>query len=287
LIIASKILQCIANRTEFEPTNKHCADVDTFVFSRADEVLAFVTALLNVNDIKKFRSVLDASVDIKLNETLKRQAEENLRICIKSSSPNQKELKFDIQTSVNILKMFYRDETWKPCGSKKYLHAFQTKNESTGIYVHKITAPIAVDMATLFTSIRNMEMDRAWDNATISIVEKYDEDHIIVHKKTKIMFPFTNRDFLFSRHFFESETECIMLSVSITRKDTPPRKGCVRGHVYESGVILEKLETKSTQFTYIAQVDTKGNLPSWVIALSTEMMINFLFKYCERFNHKT
>ena len=79
----------------------------------------------------------------------------------------------------------------------------------------------------------------------------------------KAVWPVANRDFVMVsvRH---EEGDCYYIATKSCTYPFDEVKGVVRAELFVGGYIFEKIDEKSTRVTYIANSDTKGNVPGMV-----------------------
>jgi len=116
------------------------------------------------------------------------------------------------------------------------------------------------------------------------VVEKLDERHELLYSSYSSGFDFliSPRDFFYveGRRKFEDRTR-VVACWSIERDDVPPVPGKVRAHIFYSGWVIrpctpseEEIEEAELtnveaedwcEATFVAQVDIKGWIPTWVV----------------------
>ncbi|KAK3100725.1 hypothetical protein FSP39_024311 [Pinctada imbricata] len=166
------------------------------------------------------------------------------------------------------------------------------------MYVHRqlVQIPIIrtvytdVKAETLYDVLHDPDYRKKWDHTMLEGHEicAINPNNDIGYYAMKCPSPLKNRDFVTQRSWLDLGSEFIIINHSVNYKEKPIRKGFIRGISYLTGYLIRKQDNQTCQFTYVAQSDPRGKLPSWVVNKLTHYLapkvISRIQKGCKNYD---
>jgi len=111
-----------------------------------------------------------------------------------------------------------------------------------------------------------VERHAEWNDTYMggNIIEKLDENTNIQYWKFKLLFPFSNRDFVVIHRKVVQENQIILVEKSTIHEDFPVENGFVRCDLVFNLRILKE-GTDGVLLTYVNVTDMGGNIPISIV----------------------
>jgi hypothetical protein len=137
----------------------------------------------------------------------------------------------------------------------------------------KIVATLKCPVDTLSDFVFIKLTEWCQESTTPVILEKYTDDEILMKFSVSIGYMIADRDFVCASGRKKIGDKIVIASRSVVTDKYPEIKGVVRGEVYHSGFVLEKMDDETTHINYLTMADPKGWIPGWMTNLAgSEMM---------------
>jgi hypothetical protein len=114
----------------------------------------------------------------------------------------------------------------------------------------------------LWTYNRKKEWDESLDH--IYVVHQFSDDFRIIYQRFSAPWPVSYRDFVFATKYMDVPEGILIIGQSVNA-GVAEVEGVVRGEVLTSAYFLKKLNDTNTEVTYMAGVDPKGSIPTFVV----------------------
>eukprot|EP00761_Pharyngomonas_kirbyi_P006180 gb/GECH01006186.1/.p1 GENE.gb/GECH01006186.1/~~gb/GECH01006186.1/.p1 ORF type:complete len:208 (+),score=33.01 gb/GECH01006186.1/:1-624(+) len=169
------------------------------------------------------------------------------------------------------------DSVWTFIQEKEGV-TLERNNEETGnVSMFRLVGQMKADKGHIATQV-------LWDKENakklsstltdVEVVEKLsNEMEIQYHSHGNMPWGVTKRDFVFVRSRRQLDNgNYVIASMSVTHQDRPPRKDHVRGDFF-SGYLVQDNGDGTCQVSYIIRMDLKGSIPSFVMNLGNNKLL--------------
>jgi len=269
LVLASKILLHIANKTPWESDHEYKELINNRIQMYQEKVSIFVEKLVDPATIEFGRTIIDASVSRDLNQDTIDAAEVAMRSYIENIS-NAHDLKLEYQNSLQRVRHLYDVETnWKLCLKDDGAVVYKLKEEGNSINTWKSQIKITLQnqdtLMDFLVTGNSLREDKRIEK--LVMVERIDENTSDWLLTTKILWPMAARECLFRKIKIVAEKYRFVLDYSIFRKDTPITKHSIRSVIFCGSFIEVHKDCKPGEvlFTQLWMMDPKGSIPTWIV----------------------
>ena len=173
-----------------------------------------------------------------------------------------------------ILALIRSDQDWEPFGETDGIVGKKFDQPDGNRRVKCITT-INKPYQQVFQFIWKCDNKRKWisDILQIRSVKNFDFTCRIIHEEIDAPWPVSNRDFVFVERYYERENGILICNKSIDGV-LDEIDGNIRGEVILRGIYLKKISANVTEFTLVSIVNPGGSLPTFIINMKTENVIN-------------
>ncbi|OMJ81839.1 hypothetical protein SteCoe_17602 [Stentor coeruleus] len=157
------------------------------------------------------------------------------------------------------------DPNWEELGEIEDCFCSRKQTDS-GIFMTKSVGVIRKSPQEirdlLWTYNRKKEWDESLDH--IYVVHQFSDDFRILYQRFTAPWPVSYRDFVFATKYMDTPEGILLIGQSVNA-GVAEVQGVVRGEVLTSAYFLKKLNDTNTEVTYMAGVDPKGSIPTFVV----------------------
>ncbi|XP_034024081.1 START domain-containing protein 10 [Thalassophryne amazonica] len=167
------------------------------------------------------------------------------------------------------------EDGWRVTYSKGGIMVWTQKLEA-GNSVHKIKCQLVckdVSAETVYDMLHDIEYRKKWDK---NVIETFDIGKLTVNADVGYYSwscpkPLLDRDVVTLRSWLPMGKDYIIMNYSVKHAKYPPKKGVVRAVSLQTGYLIQSQGPKTSNLTYMAQVDPRGSLPKWVVNKSYQI----------------
>lgn len=184
-------------------------------------------------------------------------------------------LRFKTAVLVSLLIIpgifFAREDGWEIVKDKKNIKTYKRVVEDSDFKEFKgialcdsrieVIAEVLLDISGYTNWLEYITESR--------IVEKLDEDNMVIYQRFRIKWPFRDRDCVFRVNIdrnYDTGTFYVKLH-TVAEPDVPLKKGIVRIADITGVVIIQYIDREHTEAYFSEKINFGGNMPGWLINL--------------------
>lgn len=191
----------------------------------------------------------------------------------------------------HVKRICENNDGWTLNYSKGALKVYVKQNELSLFQMLKAVYRFDdVSANTVYSVMHDGEYRPEWDDKMLEGVEicYLSPFSDIGYYQVKSPKPFKNRDFVTQRCWLDygEGRDKIIYNHSVNHAKFPPRKGCVRGISFLTGIHIQPTGNKSCQMSYVSQADPGGSFPIWVVNVVTRVLTPKLTKKIHKATQK-
>ena len=173
-----------------------------------------------------------------------------------------------VERAASEVPQLMNDQSWQDIGDSDDCQCFMRTLDS-GINMFKSIGIIRKSPEEirdlLWTYSRKKEWDESLDH--IYVVHQFSDDFRIIYQRFTAPWPVSNRDFVFATRYQNIDGGILIIGQSV-EAGVAEVEGVVRGEVICSAYLLKVVSPGVTEVTYMAGVDPKGSIPTFVVNAS-------------------
>jgi len=211
------------------------------------------------------QDIIKSSVSLTLDP---KSAEENLINYLKAHNIREEiEIELEKRKETKQFIALWEEEDWTVKKVKNGITGSIRELKGHSAWMVKTEARIKCSMRKMYEVIHTQQFeDHNPLIVSLEAVQKYDENHIDWYLKTTAGFPWTERDWLYTRWDIYGPEKSLTIAYSIDRPDRPITKKYVRGIVLASGTVIikDKEDPEYVRVIALHHTDLGGHMPIWM-----------------------